>query len=160
MHYDEVGRSTMKAFKFEGRQEYALYYIEEILSRYGNRIRNFDADVIIPVPVHESKRRSRGYNQAELLGRELSVGIGVPMRTDILIRYRKTEAQKELNAEERQRNLESALCVEGGIEGIERVILVDDIYTTGSTLEACSRVLRRAGVMDIFVVTVCIGENM
>ena len=159
MLYDEVGRATMKGFKFQGRQEYAAYYIEEIVSRYKTKLEKLQADAILPVPVHISKRRSRGYNQAELLGKELSERLGIPMYTDILVRERRTTAQKELNASERQRNLESAMQVKGDVSGLERVILVDDIFTTGSTMEACTRVLRRAGIPWVFPVTVCIGDN-
>lgn len=159
MDYDDIGRSTMIAFKYKGRQEYAAFYADELWRRHSLKIRSFRADCIIPVPVHISRRRYRGYNQAELIGGELSVRSGIPMAKDLLVRSRRTEAQKTLNAGERQRNLEQALEVRGSIGNIRRVILVDDIYTTGSTLEACTRVLMRAGVSEVFVVTVCIGRN-
>lgn len=158
--YDDVGKSSMIAFKYKGRQEYGAFYAEELWRTYGDRIRSFRPDVIVPVPIHRSRRAERGYNQAEVLGRELSKRSGIPMVTDLLVRSRKTVAQKKLNAGERQRNLEEALSVKGSTSGIRRVLLVDDIYTTGSTLEACTRVLLRSGVEEVFVATVCIGKNM
>lgn len=75
------------------------------------------------------------------------------------MRVRATKAQKELTAAERQRNLEHSFAADRLPEGTKRVILVDDIYTTGSTAEACTRALRRAGVQRVLVVTVCIGKN-
>lgn len=159
MNYDRVGRTTMKAFKYGGRQEYAAFYMEEIWKRYGRLIRGFRADAIVPVPIHRSRRAKRGYNQAELLARELSRLSGVPALPRGLMRVRATKAQKELTAAERQRNLEHSFAVGRLPEGTKRVILVDDIYTTGSTAEACTRALRRAGVQRVLVVTVCIGKN-
>ncbi|MDD6212244.1 MAG: ComF family protein [Clostridiales bacterium] len=159
MNYDKIGRRTMKAFKYQGRQEYADFYMEELFSRHGKELRGFRPDCIIPVPIHKSRRRKRGYNQAELLAKRLGKRLQIPVECDLLVRYRKTTAQKELNAQERQRNLEKALRVRFLPKGMERVILVDDIYTTGSTAEACTRVLKKAGVGRVMVVTVCIGNN-
>lgn len=159
MNYDAVGQGSMIWFKYKGRQEYADFYGRELWLRYGEQIRNFHGDVLIPVPIHGSRRRERGYNQAEVLARVLSRESGIPLRTDILVRSRKTTVQKKLNAAQRQRNLEEALEVKKPTGKYRRVILVDDIYTTGSTLTACAAVLMRAGVKEVFVVTVCIGKN-
>ena len=77
----------------------------------------------------------------------------------MLIRKKKTTAQKELNAEAGQRNLEQAMEVTGALRGLRRILLVDDIFTTGSTAEACARVLKQAGAEKVYLVSVCIGKN-
>ncbi len=159
MNYDRIGRASMKAFKYRGRQEYAPFYIEEIVSRYGSRLRRFRADALIPVPMYWKKRLRRGYNQAEVLARELAKPCGLPVLAKSLVRSRPTRAQKELGAAQRRKNIEGSFCVKNLPEGVERVILVDDIYTTGSTAEACTRALMAAGVRHVLVVTVCIGKN-
>ena len=82
------------------------------------------------------------------------------MRTDVLFRVKKTAPQKELTASERFKNLIQAFEVsEEAADGLTDVILVDDIYTTGSTAEACTRLLLRAGVKNVYVLTICIGQG-
>ena len=159
MLYDKIARESMTWFKYHGRQEYAAWYIEEILYYYRKELLHFRAEAIIPVPVHKSRLRERGYNQAELLGRELSRGLGIPLLPRALLRTKKTVAQKELTPAERLRNMESSMQAGTIPQGIQRVILVDDIYTTGSTAEVCTRVLNAAGITHVFLVTVCVGET-
>ena len=160
MHYDEVGKASIQGFKYHGRPEYGAFYIEEILRIYGDELRDFGADAIVPVPIHKSRLRKRGYNQAEVLGKELSRRMGIPLLKKVLVRKKKTTAQKELSAGDRMKNMERVMEARPLPEGIRRVFLVDDIYTTGSTAEACTRALLGAGVEEVFVVTVCIGESV
>ena len=123
-------------------------------------------DMILPVPVHPAKKSRRGYNQAEVIAAELAERLSLPLYARFLRRNRYTPPQKALNNHERIRNLCRAL--EPGPQAKRllakqktprRVLLVDDIYTTGSTLEACSLVLKTAGVEHIMVATVCIGSG-
>lgn len=159
MNYDAVGRVSIQGFKYHGRREYGAYYIEEILARYGERIRGWRADAVVPVPCHPSRMRARGYNQAEILARELARGTGLPEIPDALRRTKKTRLQKKLGSEARRRNIESAIEAEPLPDWVRSVILTDDIYTTGATAEACTRALRHAGAQEVYVVTVCIGRN-
>ncbi len=159
MRYDRVGQATMQGFKYHGRQEYGAYYIEEILSKYGEKIRSWHADAVIPVPAHKSRERKRGYNQAEILARELSKRTGIPELKNVLLRTKKTTAQKNLGGRERFYNLQQAMTVKNRPEWAKTVILIDDIYTTGSTAEACTRVLLSSGVKRVYLITVCIGSN-
>ena len=110
------------------------------------------ADVVIPVPLHRSRRRTRGFNQA----RELAAWLGVPM-VDALRRIRATPSQTDLPAAARHRNVRNAFALRRGharrkLEGL-RIVLVDDVSTTGATIEACARVLRAAGAADVSAVT-------
>ena len=103
------------------------------------------ADVIIPVPLHRRSLRDRGYNQSELLGIELSKRTGRPMETRLLSRVRSTPPQVSMAGdEERRRNVEGAFDCGSDVGG-KRVLLVDDVVTTGSTMSACGAALRQSG---------------
>ena len=106
-----------------------------------------------------SRRRERGFNQAEELARRLSGPLGIPVNTSILKRTRKTAPQKSLDSGGRLKNLEQAFTASVLPSGIKNIILVDDIYTTGSTIEACTRALRKAGAEHVYFVTIFIGHG-
>ena len=162
--YEGEIRESMVRFKFHRREEYAPWYAAELLAAQGTTLCGFGAEAVIPVPVHRRKMRNRGYNQAERIARELAYELELPMYADYLRRNRFTVPQKELSNHERVRNLMRALEPGWQAEWLKRqhktprrVILVDDIYTTGSTLEACSSVLKATGVEHVMVATICIG---
>ena len=111
------------------------------------------ADVIVPVPLHTRRLRERGYNQAALLARELGKGVDLPVLERALIRVRDTPPQVDLSAEERKANVREAFhCPDGRLAG-KSVLLVDDVYTTGATLEACGLALRQRGVRTVWALT-------
>jgi ComF family protein len=159
LNYDDIARESMVKFKYGQRREYGLFYAEEIARLYGGRIFRFAPDGIIPVPVHISRLRFRGYNQAQVVADRLGELLGLPVFDKALLRTKRTVAQKELNAAQRMRNLMSVMQAGPEAAKLGRVVLVDDIYTTGSTIEACSRVLKAAGVEEVMPVCVCIGQN-
>ncbi|MCQ2422980.1 MAG: ComF family protein [Lachnospiraceae bacterium] len=162
--YEGALKESVLRFKFHGREEFASWYAEKLTERYEKELFRFHATLILPVPMHKRKERRRGYNQAASLAKELSERLSVPVRSDILLRTRYTEPQKNLNDVARLQNLLNAFAVEEEKlteykknHSIERVILVDDIYTTGSTMEACARVLKKAGVERIMPVTIAVA---
>lgn len=110
-------------------------------------------DAVLPVPLHEVRHAERGFNQAGLLTGLLSEQAGIPMQAGWLRRQRATRAQVGLNEEQRARNVEEAFQVTGGVRE-KRLLLVDDVCTSGATLEACARALRDAGAAAIFAITV------
>lgn len=156
---DSIGR-----FKYHGRREYASFYAEELYREYGEWISQTGAEALIPVPIHKNRFRTRGYNQAELIARELGTLSGIPVWSRLLVRSRDTLPQKDLNHQERRENLSGAFLLgkqEGELNQIPKcVIIIDDIYTTGSTVEVCSRVLKKAGVHKIYFLCVCIGKGI
>lgn len=153
-----MGESILR-FKYHNCREYADYYIEELMHVYGSRLRRLKADVIIPVPVHPARRKMRGYNQAEILARKLGEALETEVCSDLLIRVKKTRPQKELNDAQRLRNLREAFVLSQEMPRRYRtVLLIDDIYTTGSTMEACSRRLKEAGAARIFCISICSGQ--
>ena len=115
----------------------------------------FDApsrpELMMAVPLHESRLRSRGYNQAWELAKRLSAAFGIPTARDLLIRSRATVEQTGLDASARRRNLRRAFAVANAIALPDHVALVDDVMTTGATVRECARTLRRAGVARIDV---------
>lgn len=157
--YNEAARESIVRFKYHGRQAYAKTYAEEIWALRKEEILSFKADALIPVPIHRDRLLKRGYNQAELLAHELSKLSGIPLRGDLLFRTKKTRAQKALGPKARIRNLADAFAVSASVKGIQTVLLVDDIFTTGSTMEACTRLLLAAGVRAVYGVTLCITVN-
>lgn len=110
-------------------------------------------DVIIPVPLHPAKHRERGFNQAELLARSLSARTALPVEL-ALERVRFTQTQTAFDRSERMENLHNAFRLRRrrDVRGL-RVLLVDDVLTTGSTLSECARVLRRAGASSVYAAT-------
>ena len=112
-------------------------------------------EAIVPVPIHSSRRRARGFNQAEVLAEILGDKLKIPVEPQMLTREKKTRPQKELSAAERLKNLSGAFAAGKECGRIKRVLLVDDIYTTGSTIEACARVLQSAGVETVYFAVIC-----
>ena len=109
-----------------------------------------DIDMVIPVPLHWHRRWQRGYNQAEVIADGIAARLGAPVRCDILIRSRRTKSQTRLSIEEKSLNVKNAFglrrrCranIPPDLSGIRHILLVDDVFTTGSTLFACFSVLR------------------
>jgi ComF family protein len=112
-------------------------------------------DVMIPVPVHATRKRERGYNQAEKIAREASRHLGLPVVAGALVRVRATGTQTKLNREQRGRNLEKAFACRkpGSVRG-KRILIVDDVFTTGATVGRCVELLRAAGAIDVGILAI------
>lgn len=160
-NYDNVMRKSIADFKYGGRREYGRFYGEALAWRYGDKFLALKIDAIIPVPVHHTKRRERGYNQTEVIADTVGKKLGLPVWKNQLIRIRKTMPQKELTQHERLKNLEEAFAIKNQYHLLKdaKVLLLDDIYTSGSTVEACTKVLLNAGVKKVYVSTLCIGKG-
>lgn len=174
-------KEAMYRFKYSRRLSYRRIFAAEALRRYGadpdcrmgkrngenaildgaDWLARIRVNWIVPVPMHAARERRRGYNQAAVWGQGLSEAVGIPMLSRLLIRTRDTAPQKTLSREERRKNLEGAfalaredICLRGN-----RILLVDDIYTTGSTCDAASKVLLEAGAEAVYLLTICIGRD-
>lgn len=157
--YDANSAASIFAYKYHRRPEFAAFYAQSLIRYYGQWMRSLNVQQIIPVPVSRQKLRQRGFNQAGLLADDLGEALGCPVNGGGLVRIHGTTPQKELGKNERRKNLEKAFKAGTGLEGIRRVLLVDDIYTTGSTIEYCTRALRAAGVEKVWFMTLCIGAK-
>ncbi len=113
-----------------------------------------NADLIVPVPLYPKRLRWRGFNQSLLLGREVSRAYGIPMDPFVLLRRRETAAQTQLAEDERRRNVRGAfeLNAERSVKG-KCVLLIDDVYTSGATVNECSRTLKQGGAKAVYVLT-------
>ena len=162
--YDSYMQKSISDFKFHGRREYSEFYVSEIVNKYGHTINEIAPDALVPIPIHRSKQLQRGYNQADILAKGIGKELDIPVLSNILQRDKKTLPQKQLNDKERLKNLEKAFAfskqeyVKFG-RPIQKVILIDDIYTTGSTIEACTNSLIQNGIEQIYFISLCIGKG-
>ena len=157
--YDDIMKKSIYQFKYGGRQEYAAFYAKEMGKRLGRKAASWKADALIPIPLHRSRQKKRGYNQAALIAEELGKQMQLPVIKDLLVREKKTTAQKNLSAAERENNLKRAFKIERNDVKLNSVILVDDIYTTGSTIDAAAQCLKEAGVEKIYFLVLSIGKD-
>lgn len=162
--YNEKMRKSLVDFKYHSKKEYAKFYSEEVVQQYREQIRKINPDILVPVPIHHSKLRERGYNQANILAKGIAQQLEIPVLSNLLVRNRKTIPQKNLSDKERLINLQEAFDYnekEAKKYGrnITRVLLVDDIYTTGSTIEACANVLRYHSITQVYFIVLCIGKG-
>lgn len=147
-------------FKYGGRREYADFFGEQAAEYLGDFIRDVRPDALIPIPLHRRRRNERGYNQALLLAERIGAYLDVPVRGDILARGKNTSPLKYQNYEERQNNLKKAFNIRRNDVILKRVILIDDIYTTGSTMDEAADTLKAGGVEDVFFIALACGEGI
>lgn len=164
--YDSKMQSSIANFKYHGRREYAGYYAKEISRRFGRQILALSIDAVVPVPLYIKKKKVRGYNQAEVFAKELGRLLGLRVYPKLILRIKNTRPQKELDDLQRSRNLRDAFIYnekwvrrQKELPDIKRVLLTDDIYTTGSTLDACSRTLMENGISEVYGLTISIGKG-
>lgn len=117
-------------------------------------LKNWQVDLVVPVPLHPKRLRWRGFNQSLLLGRQVSLTYEIPLDAFALCRSTATPPQTQLTEEERRRNVRGAfeLAREHSLQG-KAVLLIDDVYTSGATVNECSRTLLKGGAKEVFVLT-------
>ena len=150
-----IVRRLVHEFKY-GHQQHLRHPIAEWLGEtLGDpRLRGRHFDAIVPVPLHPARERERGFNQAALLAELLSKRTGVPLQ-NALLRVRYTTTQTAYDRQERMENLKDAFCLRKNADVRDsRMLLVDDVLTTGSTLSECARVLKDGGALSIHAATV------
>lgn len=157
--YTDAAASIYR-FKYAGRREYAGFFGEEIAEYLGDFIRQIKPDGIVPIPLHRRRYARRGYNQAELLARETGRRLGIPLYPKMLVRVRNTVPQKKLNPQERQNNLKKAFNIGRNDVKLKVILVFDDIYTTGSTIDEAARALREAGAEKIYFITLACGAGI
>jgi len=155
-HHEGVLRDIIHRFKYRNLRALAEP-LGELLASYVLE-HPLPADVLVPVPLHPARLADRGYNQSALLARELGRRLDLPVVENSLLRVRHTRQQVGLNAEERRRNVTGAFaCCDDRLAG-RRVLLIDDVYTTGATLNACGEALMAAGVASAWGLTLAHGR--
>ena len=156
----EPAAGALYRFKYHNKRNYGKIFAGELAVHYADQLRRWGIEEIIPVPLHRSRRKKRGFNQAEILARGLASATGIPVRTDVLFRVKKTSPQKSLGKRERQANLKGAFAVSGTWNPRKNVALIDDIYTTGATLERAAKMLKKAGAQNVYFLTISIGQGI
>ena len=159
VHIPPVSNSVYR-LKYHNKRYYAEIFGKELADEFEFQIQRWGIQAIIPIPLHRSKMRKRGYNQAELLAKQLSECMGIPMEKDVLYRIKKTQPLKEMDGEQRHRNLQGAFAVSKAWNPCQNVLLIDDIYTTGSTIERAAGILKKAGVENVYFLTLSIGQGI
>lgn len=150
LYHNEAGyRHIPYQIKYHGNTAAGEYFGKMLGKNLASSSSWADIDMIIPVPLHWARQWKRGYNQAEVIASAIASEIGVPMRTDILKRRRRTRTQTRLDIEGKARNVagafsvsEDAAVIFRGGGNVRHILIVDDVFTTGSTLHACFRALR------------------
>lgn len=150
--------NCIKKFKFKGIKDLA-HPLSVLVSLYkkNNRIQK-EFDVIVPVPLHARRMLSRGYNQSTLLAKKISLVFHGKIHEDIIIRVKDTSPQTHLNMENRLKNIQGAFTIidKTAVQG-KKILLIDDVMTTGATLNECAKELAKAGASEIWGIVLARG---
>lgn len=155
-HYDGVIKNAIKAIKYRYISDLTREFVSLIPD---NRIHGqigFDKAVLVPIPLHESRLRERGFNQAEILAKLLAKRLNISMKTNLIFRNKKTTPQVEMrDRKERLRNMEQVFSASSSIRlsNYPTVLLFDDVFTTGATMRAAASIFKRHGVQFVWGVT-------
>ena len=139
--YQSPVAQSLYQLKYHARKEYGIFYGHYAAVYAKKQIQAWKIEVLIPVPLHPSRLAKRGYNQAEVIARAMGEKLNLPVVTDAVKRVEKTKPLKELNPQERRKSLQRAFMPAKNQAHWKNVLIIDDIYTTGSTIDAVSRVL-------------------
>jgi len=169
-HYFEEGRSlwvyeglvkqSIYDYKYKKRKEYGLLFAKELIRYYNETIR-WKVDMVVPIPLHKHRLRERGFNQTELMVKHFAKSFDLQVGGHkVLWRDKPTDPQKALSDKGRWDNMQDAFFaskthVEGKI-----ILLIDDIYTTGSTMDACAKALKVQGAKEVYCLSIAIGRGM
>ena len=146
---------TLKRIKLDRLFE---FYAEKMADMVNNKYKDVGFDAIIPVPMYKDKLKNRGYNQSELLAEKLSEKLNIPILKNVLTQKEEAKSQHTLSYKERLKNVKG-IYRSGGIPiECQRVLLVDDIMTSGATLNECAKMIRLEGVTKIYCVTAAKSE--
>ncbi|MBD5105380.1 MAG: ComF family protein, partial [Lachnospiraceae bacterium] len=139
--------------------EYGAYYGEQVRLHLEEKIRRWRPEALIPVPLHKKRLQKRGYNQAAVFARAISREMGIPVYENFAERIRNTVPQKELSGQERENNLKRAFKIRQNDVKLKTIIIIDDIYTTGSTMDALALECKKAGIENIYCISLAIGAR-
>lgn len=155
LSYDKGAKKLILSLKY-GKKRYIAATLGAMMADTYLKMR-MDGEIIVPVPMSESELKARGFNQSELLAEEIGKRLDIPV-LPALVKNRDTAAQKNLGRKEREKNLSGAFaCVFKEVYG-RKILLVDDVFTTGATANECARVLLKARAKEVSVLTAAVTE--
>jgi len=155
--YEGTLSDVIRLFKFKKKVALA-YPLSYLLCR---KIKDIpDIDIIIPVPLHPRRLRFREFNQSLLLSKLISYHLNRPVLKDVIIKNKDAPPQISLDGDKRRKNMRNAFSVKEGFSiSKKRVLLIDDVFTTGSTVNECAKILKKSGADSIFVLTLVMANN-
>jgi len=156
--HKEIVCDAIYALKYKNLRINGDIFGKELACYYGSYLKKHRIELLVPVPLHWKRRLKRGYNQAGIVAEALSEWSGIPADCSILKRVKCTEAQKNLDHRRRRRNVQGAFQAKKWVT-VKNVALIDDIYTTGSTLDEAARILKLAGAEKVYFLTISIGQG-
>ena len=153
-----VALEVIHRYKYQRALWFEPFLADLLVRQAVPALRGGSWDFIVPVPLHPTKQREREFNQAARVARHLALALGVSLDEKLLRRVRPTRTQTMLTRQQRSQNMQNAFALRNGttLAG-KRIVLVDDVFTTGATTSACARVLRSAGAAEVCVWTVARG---
>lgn len=160
--YQGAMKESMYRFKYSGRREYADFFAAEALRKRGRWLQSIRPDCIVPVPLYRKKQFRRGYNQAEDFATALGRLANATVDTKLVRRVKNTAPMKGLSAADRKKNVKGAFAVRKKRlldRNYHRILIVDDIYTTGSTIDAIAKVLARYPDREVYFLCICTGQG-
>jgi len=153
--YDGALARAIVLMKYERIEPLGAWFAKHLAEAARRIPRQFAADLIVPVPLHRTRQKERGFNQVDLFGRPLAKRLGLPYRPVLLKRERARPEKHLLHFEERWEAVRGAFVIrDGGRVDNLRILLLDDVMTSGATLDACTRVLREAGAKSVAGLTI------
>lgn len=157
-HYKGLVKEVIHRYKYQRQEWYEPFLSELLIHAILPDLKFNHADLIAPIPLHRGKQHQRGFNQAERLSARLALAVNVIHAPNLLVRVRPTEPQASLDRARRQENVKGAFkyAAEAPLRG-QKVLLVDDVLTTGVTASACAKELRKNGAGEVRVWTVARG---
>jgi ComF family protein len=158
-HYQSAAPGIYR-LKYGNRREYADFYGQEMAKHMKAFLTEIQPDVLVPVPLHKRRERSRGYNQSHLLAKAIARYTGIPVAANLVYRVKNTAPMKRLTPTQRQNNLKKAFHMKENEVKLSTVVLIDDIYTTGSTIDAVSACLLEHGVKKVYFLALSCGEGV
>ena len=156
--YNDVARRAMLDFKGQGIKRNGDFFASEAVKVLGAVIKRMAPEVLVPVPISSRRLGKRGFNQSEYLAERIGRALDIPVDADILYRVGEDKEQKRLSGKERARNAQKSF------EAVDdnpyrRICIVDDVYTTGSTMEGCTKALVSSGAKEVGFVVIFSGEG-
>lgn len=160
VHRDLVKKSIYK-FKYKSHRVYAKTYAKLLVEENLDFLEYWKPDYIIPIPIHAHRRKIRGYNQSEVLSEAICscFDTGVSYKTDWISRRKETAFQKTLDYTDRRKNLDGAFEYISSERVHGTVLVVDDIYTTGATIQEIAKILNKRGAEAVIFLTISIGQG-
>jgi competence protein ComFC len=158
--YSDSLKNSLKSFKFSNKPSYYRAFGKLLALKVQNTIQLGQIDMIIPVPLHRSRQKQRGYNQSYLIGECVAKLLCLPLESTILVKSSESKSQSVLSRNERLSNVEGLFkVVNADTIYNKNILIIDDIVTTGSTVNQCSKALKQAGASSVIAGVIATTRN-